>query len=137
MPSEIKPLSQPEKQERSMREIVLEEMEEFRADFPKRHSYMDPKRWRAFFFNNFFLNILGFNEDRFREQGMLDEDPTLCRFFDDVKIIMADLGLNKEELKKIWKRCDENENFDQFLDAVFDLYIRLREEGYSHYDLTT
>jgi len=126
-------IPKPEKQEQSMKEIVLAEMEQFKNEFPQKHPHIDPKRWRVFFFGNFWLNILDFRKKQFKKTGILDDYPETRQFFEDIDKTMDELNLDKKELIELWENSNPDSDYKKFLDTVFDLYIHLREKGYKHY----
>lgn len=132
---------------KSMRERVLEEMEEFRIKHSEDHN-LTPSQWRANYLNNFGYKIL-WQKEQLEEAGLLDKriygenssdrakNQTCREFYEDIEATMKEMGLDPEQLRELEQECrlDPKRDFNPWVDKVLDLYIRLREKGYNQRDL--
>jgi len=135
---------------RDMRKALLKAMEEFKISFLKKYPNSG-LWWKVFFFNNFPLEILGYRYDMYEEYGeygFLDgtysdylesrylQSMTPRKFAEIKDATIRELGLDKKVLREIWEKEKEIGPWTNWCDIVFDLYVRLREKGFNHYDLT-
>ena len=109
------------------------------------------KEWKQHFLNNFFSQMPGgfsrstidqlsklYSQEEIEADAELRETMKLYpRMFADVDRIIEKLGLDKDQLAA-WTKSPgglSEKTPDEFLDALFKIYIELRKLGYQHQKL--
>jgi len=105
--------------------------------------------WYIPFYNNFDgLLPGGFRRDevyakmhKFRDNDSKFREQTLGEFYQVVDGIIEEIGMTSEQIIESRRRAREPDNPSErdlsFWDKILPIYIKLRETGYSKYDLTT
>ncbi|MCL5011113.1 MAG: hypothetical protein M1127_02800 [Patescibacteria group bacterium] len=137
-----------------IRENVLREMAECEKSYSDNSQVKErggdfcKRCWPTYFFNNFVYRLpdearnlfessevmdkLIFSKEKGKRRGMTPRE-----FFHDIDKTIEELGFSRKDLEDFFWACEKEKDYRPLLTGdFFDLYLRLREKGYSHDDLT-
>lgn len=124
---------------------VRAEMEKF---FLKEHRGGTSKPFLlVHFLNNFHFNFSPHDRELFKGdlnkrkytgefQTPKKSGNTMGEFYAECDAAVKEAGLKKEEVEKLIREAGLARNNAKLNEAIFPVYLKLREKGYSHYDLT-